>query len=73
MHDNVLMRLFNFRAITNRLILLVTNIDYKQVYLYVWLCLDGGYNGVSIMKTGSTKKISLPRGTTYQVFCTSQP
>ena len=58
--------------IAGRLILLVKNIDYKQVYMFV-VCLDGGYNGVSIMKTGSTKKNSLPWGTIYQVFCTSQP
>ena len=42
-------------AITGRL---VKNIDYKQVYMFV-VCLGGGYNGVSTMKTESTKKSSL--------------
>ena len=59
-------------AIVGRLILLVKNLYYKQVYMFV-VCLDGGYNGVSIMKTGSTKMGFLMWGTIYQVFCTSQP
>ena len=43
-------------AVAGRLILLVKNIDYKRVYKFV-VCLDGGYNGVSTIKTESAKKV----------------
>ena len=36
------------------------------------VCLDGGYNGVSTMKTGSSKKNSQLWWAIYQLFCTSQ-
>ena len=43
-------------AITGRLILLVKKIDFKQVYMFGFVYLDRGYNGVSTMKTWKYKK-----------------